>query len=184
MDHQGLEPLINQNRSNKTHSARLTSCMDQLAHFTITVNHITGKHLPLTDYLSRNPSAQPQTNEAYDEEYVVKNILPRYKFIPKYGSLSNYINQSKSEQDENERKTKNKPRPKDARKQTAIDCLIDTTFTRNSPKPQATKSLNLTMVARTIDNLAAVDYWEETTELIQRWKEMLKPGIDRKTGGK
>ena len=166
-DHHGLEPLIKQNRTNKTHSARLTSCMDQLAHFTITVNHITGKHLPLTDSLSRNPSVQPQTDEAYDEEYVIENILPHYKFIHNYGCLSNHIKQSESEQDENERKTKNEPLPQDARKQTANDCLIDTTFTRNLSKPQATKSTNLTMVARTIENLAAVDSSEETTELIQ-----------------
>ena len=30
-----------------------------------------------------------------------------------------------------------------------------------------------------MDNLAAVDSSPETTELIQRWKEIIKPGIHR-----
>ena len=70
-DYQALEPFIKQNRSNKTYSARLTRWLDRLAYFTSNVNHIAGKHLALTDYLSRNPSALPQTDDAYDEEYVI-----------------------------------------------------------------------------------------------------------------
>ena len=52
--------------------------MDRLAHFTINVNHIAGEHSALTDYMSRNPSAPPQTDEAYVEEYVINNIIPHY----------------------------------------------------------------------------------------------------------
>ena len=40
------------------------------------------------------------------------------------------------------------------------------------------------MDVKTIDNLAAVDSSAETTELIQRWKEIVKPGIHHMTGGK
>ena len=99
-DHQALEPLIKRNRSNKTYSARLTRWLNRLAHFTINVNHITGKHLALTDYLSRNPTAPPQADEAHDEEYVIKNIVPHYKFISKYGCLSNHVDQSQNGMDE------------------------------------------------------------------------------------
>ena len=60
-DHQALEPLIKRNRSNETYSARLTRWLDRLAHFTINVNHIAGKHSALTDYLSRNPSTRERT---------------------------------------------------------------------------------------------------------------------------
>ena len=77
-------------------------------HFTINVIHIAGKHLALSVYLSRNLSASPETDEAYDEKYVINNIF-------KY-----------------EHKANNKSRPQDTRKQTAIDCLNNTTFTRNS----------------------------------------------------
>ena len=111
-DHQALEPLIKRNRSNKTCSARLTRWLDRLAHFTINVNHIAGKHLALTDYLSRNPTAPPQTDDAYDEEYVINNILSHYKFISKYGCLSNQSDQSEGGTDETEHKTNNKSRSK------------------------------------------------------------------------
>ena len=40
------------------------------------------------------------------------------------------------------------------------------------------------MDVKTLDNLAAVDFSTETNQLIQRWKEIVKPGIYRMTGGK
>ena len=40
------------------------------------------------------------------------------------------------------------------------------------------------MDARTIDNTAAVDSSAETTEIIKRWKEIVKPGVYRISGGK
>ena len=75
-DHQALEPLIKRNRSNKTYSARLTRWLDRLAHFDINIKHIAGKHLALTDYLSRNPISSPEPIENYDEEYVINCITP------------------------------------------------------------------------------------------------------------
>ena len=133
--------------------------MDRWAHFTINVIHIAGKHLALTDYLSRNPSAPPQTDEAYVEEYVISNVIPHYKFIFKHGCLSNHVNQSEHEMVEKEHKVKNKPRSQDARKQIAIDCLNNSTLTRNATAETITK-----MDIKTIDNLAAVDPSAETTE--------------------
>ena len=113
-DHQALEPLIKRNRSNITYSARLTRWLDRLAHFMINVTHIAGTHLALTDYLSRNPKAPSQTNDTYDEEYVIHNILPHSKFISKHGCLSNELDQSQGGTDKSEHKTKNKPRSKEA----------------------------------------------------------------------
>ena len=40
------------------------------------------------------------------------------------------------------------------------------------------------MDARTIDNLEATDSSPETTESIKQWREIVKPGIYRLTGGK
>ena len=151
--------------------------LDRLAYFTINVSHIAGKHLALVDYLSRNPSAPPQTDEAYDEEYVINNVIPHYKFISKHGCLSNHVNKSESETVENGRKANNKPRSQDARKQIAIDCRNSSTLTRNALE-------SFKMDIKTIDNLAAVDSSAETTEFIQRWKEIVKPGMYRMTGGK
>ena len=40
------------------------------------------------------------------------------------------------------------------------------------------------MDVRTIDQIAATDPSVETAELVQRWKDIGKPGINRPTGGK
>ena len=180
-DHQALKPLIKRNRSNKTYSARLTRLLDRLAHFTINVNHIAGKHLALTDYLSRNPTALPLTDDAYDEAYVINNILPHYKFTSKHGCLSYQFDQSESGTDRSEHKANNKLRSKETREHTAINCLNNTALTRTKAKPS---NLNSTMDARTIDQTAATDSSVETTELKQRWRDIVKPGIYRLTGGK
>ena len=87
-DHQALEPLIKRNRSNKTYSARLTRWLDRLAHFDINIKHIAGKHLMLTDYLSKNPVAKPVPIENYDGEYVINCIIPLLEFINTHGSIS------------------------------------------------------------------------------------------------
>ena len=158
-DHQALEPLIIRNRSNKTYSARLTRWPDRLAHFTINVNHIAGKLLALTDYLSRNPVLPPQADNTYDEEYVINNILPHYSFISKHGCLSNHSNQLESGTENNERKANNKPRTNDARQQTAIDCLYSDTYTRSSSNNvnniQHTK---FTLDAKTIENIETIQF--------------------------
>ena len=135
-DLQALEPLIKRNRSNKTYSARLTRWLYRLAHFTINVNHIAGKHLALTDYLSRNPTAPPQTDDAYGEEYVINNILPHYKFISKHGCFSNQFDQSESGTDKGEPKANNKLRSKETREDTAINCLNNTALTRTKSNLQ------------------------------------------------
>ena len=174
-DHQALEPLIKRNRSNKTYSARLTRWLDRLAHFSINVSHIAGKHLALTDYLSRNPSAPPQADDAYDEEYVINNIVPHYKFVVKYGCLSNHFNQSHDATRISESKHSK------TRDKTAIACL-------NRPPESCinsiTNSNNLTMDARTIDNREAADSSAETRQLIARWRDIVKPGIYRQSRGR
>ena len=173
-DHQAREPLIKRNRSNKTYSARLTRWLDRLAHFSINVGHMAGKHLTLTDYLSRNPSAPPQADDAYDEEYVINKIVPHYKFVVKYGCLSNHFNQSHDATRISESKHSK------TREQTAIACL-------NRPPESCINSIansnNLTMDARTIDNLEAADSSAETRQLIARWRDIVKPGIYRQSGG-
>ena len=40
------------------------------------------------------------------------------------------------------------------------------------------------MDAKTIDNIAAIDPSVETTELVQRWQDIIKHGIYALTGGK
>ena len=51
-DHQALEPLNKRNRCNKQNSTRLTQWLDRLTHCDISIQHIAGSILKLTDYLS------------------------------------------------------------------------------------------------------------------------------------
>ena len=143
MDHQTIPQLIKRNRSHKTYSERLTQWLDRLAHFFIIVNHIAGKRLTLTDYLSRNPLLPPRTDDdAYDEEYVINNVLPHYNFISKHGGLSNHTNQSESRTEKSETKANNKPRTNDARQQIAIDWLYIDTHTRIDDKSVRERELS------------------------------------------
>ena len=137
-----------------------------------------GKILALTNYSSGNPSALPQTDEAYDEECVIINIfdiLPHYKLNSKRGCFRNHIDQSESGTDGNERRTNNEPRSKGAREQVAIDCPNNVTYTRTNLKPNTTKSLRVAIDARTTEELEAVDSSAATAGFIQRWKKIVKP---------
>ena len=175
-DHQALVPLIKRNRSNKTYSARLTRWLDRLAHFTINVNHIAGKHLALTNYLSRNPIAPAQNDDVYEEEYVIINIAPHYGLVSTFGCPSNHFNQSQSTNGTANSTKANKYRSSDnTREQNAIHSL---TRTPNS-------DVNLpTMDAKLIDNFERIDSSQKTANLIERWRNIVKPGIYRLSNGK
>ena len=168
-DHQALEPLIERNWSNKTYSARLTRWLDRLAHFTFNVHHIAGKHLALTVYLSRNPILLQQTDNAYDEEYVIDDIRPHYNFICKHRCLSNHGDQSEFTTEKSERKANNKPRTSDVRQQIAIDCFDTNTYTRSqSHKQNFGQHIKITMDANTIKEIEASNPTAETIELKNR----------------
>ena len=104
--------------------------------------------------------------------------------MSKYGCLSNQKNQSDNEASENERSANNKSRSKDAREQTAIDCRKSSTFTQTKFTISNLNSSKTKIDAKTIDNIEANNPSQETTELIQRWRDIVKPGIYRMTGGK
>ena len=181
-DHQALEPLIKPNRSNKTYSARLTRWLDRLAHFTINVNHIAGKHLALTDYLSRNPLAPAQRDDAYEEEYVINSIASHYGFASKFGCLSNHFNQSQSKNKRTKLSKANKYRSTDnTREQNAISSRDRTT---KSDVEFKSKSNLITMDAKTIDSLEKINSSKRTTDLIERWRNIVKPGVYRLSNGK
>ena len=183
--HQSLQPLIERKRSYRTYSARLTRWLGRLAHFTNNVNHIAGEHTALKDYLSRNPISPPQTDDEYDEEYVINSILPHYNSISKCGCLSNHINQSENKTEKSERKVNNKPRTNDTRQQTAIDCLHSDTHARKySSEPNYSKCIKFTKDARTIDNIEASNPSAEAIDLGNRSSEIVKHGIYRMTRGR
>ena len=104
-DHQALEPLIKRKRSNHHYSARLTRWLDRLAHFDIALQHIAGRNLKITDYLSRNPVEGAPTKSKYSEEYVINKLIEPVKLNTKYGSLFD----SQSECSKQDTETKQNP---------------------------------------------------------------------------
>ena len=86
--------------------------------------------------------------------------------------------------DKRDRKINNKPRSGDAREQSAIDCLNSAAYKLATYKPTILKGINFKLDGRSIDNLEAVDSFPETTDLIRRWRDIVKPCMYRMTGGK
>ena len=181
-DHQALEPLIKRNCSNKTYSARLTRWLVRLAHFTISVIHIAGKHIALMGFLSRNPNAPPQRDEAYEGEYVSNSIVPQYDFFSKVGCLSNHFVQSQSRSETPKGTKSNKQRSTEYRReQNAINSIDRITTSSTNRQNQID---NKAMDAKTIDNLEKIDNSQETIDLIERWRNIVKPSIYRLSNGK
>ena len=73
-DHQALEPLLKRNKTNKQYSARLTRWLDRLNHFDICLKHTAGKKIKFTDFISQNPTKNPEPEENYEEEFVINAI--------------------------------------------------------------------------------------------------------------
>ena len=191
-DHQALEPLIKRNRTNKTYSARLTRWLDRLAHFDINIKHIAGKHLALTNYLSRNPISKPESIENYDEEYVSNCIMPLLEFINNYGSVASQ-NKLETRTDQNEQREQttnqsersrlNKPKSKEnkANKRSSSLPHSNTADTKKLNTIQTVQEI--TMDIRRIERIEKEDHSEETLNLTKRWRELVKPGEHRTSNG-
>ena len=173
-DHQALEPLLKRNRSNKTYSARLTRWLDRLAHFDININHIAGNHLALTDYLRRNPVMNANSDDIYDEEYVINCIIPLHAFTDQFGCLSNAETKSTSQTSQSETRGVNKTAA-DKQNQSKIE---------HSRIQLVNLDRKMPIKNHIIDRLAELDQSEDTQRLIARYREIIKPGVYRKSGGK
>ena len=184
-DQQALEPLINRNRSNKTYSARLTRWLIGLAHFDINIKHIARKHLALTDYLSRNPISSPDPIENYDEEYVINCITPLLEFINNHGSITSKMN--KEARTDDIEKCERKFNQSESSKRNEPKSDWNKTNKRSSLLPQLNivdrNTINnekhnheTIMDIRRIEQIEADDPSEETQQLVNRWKELVKPG--------
>ena len=61
-------------QANKQYSAQLTRWLDRLNHFDICLKHIAGKEIKFTDFISRNPTENPEPEKNYEEEFVINAI--------------------------------------------------------------------------------------------------------------
>ena len=93
-DHQALEPLLKRNKTNKQYSALLTRCLDRLNHFDISLKHTAGKQIKFTDFISRNPTENPEPEENNEEEFVINAIARLATVNARIGRI---FNQSETE---------------------------------------------------------------------------------------
>ena len=73
-DHKALLSALRNNRANKTYQSRLIRWVDKLLPFDFTVNHLAGKEMGLTNYLSRDASGEPEPVSNCDEKFVVASM--------------------------------------------------------------------------------------------------------------
>ena len=73
-NHTALISALKPNWANKPRQSRLSRWADKLLTYTFTVNHIPGKDLGFTDYLSRHPHLTPPPISSDDESFVVNRI--------------------------------------------------------------------------------------------------------------
>ena len=54
----------------------------------MTVNHIAGEEIKLTDYLSRHPNDEAENETHYEEEYVINALRPLLYFSERTNGLT------------------------------------------------------------------------------------------------
>ena len=79
IDHTAHLSAPKTNRANKSRQSRLCRWVDKLLPYTFTINHIPGKDMGFTDYLSRNPHLNPP-HISPDDELVVVNRINEFTF--------------------------------------------------------------------------------------------------------
>ena len=84
-DYQALKPLIKRKRCKKQKSTRLTRWIDRLAHFDVSIQHITGSNLKFGDFLCRNPVDGATTENLYEEQKVKNFLTEQVQLNLKYG---------------------------------------------------------------------------------------------------
>ena len=73
-DHTALLSALKPNRANKSRQSRLIRWVDKLLPYTFLIQHIPGKDMGFTDYLSRNPHQKPPPISPDDELFVINRI--------------------------------------------------------------------------------------------------------------
>ena len=183
-DHQALEPLIERTRSNKTYSARLTRWLDRLAQFDIQIKHFAGKHLRLTDYLSRKPIASPEPIEIYDEEYVILCLIPLLELVNNYGSITDERKTTKrTDQTSNSHYTNSQSETRHVQKLQTGDnkrnnckSLLPVENSIRNPNYKNYHYKNKKIAIKTVEKIERENPSEETLKLTKRLKDIVEPG--------
>ena len=71
---QALLTALKENRGNKSYQSRLTRWVDRLLPIHFTVEHVPGKNMGFAEYLSTNPSGEPNLPSEEDKNFVINAI--------------------------------------------------------------------------------------------------------------
>ena len=152
--------------------------------------NIAGEYQNLTDYLSRNPSSNPEPIENYDEEYVINCIIPLLEFINNHGSITDEKESTARTDRTNLHQTNSqsnsrhvlKPQTSD-NKQQHRSSLLPQQISVHTHQYKNKYIQNKEIDLKTIEMIAKQDPSEETLKLTTRWREKTKPGDYRYTQG-
>ena len=194
-DHQALEPLLKRNKTNKQYSARLTRWLDRLNHFDICLKHTAGKEIKFTDFISRNPTENPESEENYEEEFVINAIAQLATVNARIGRIFDQSEDATTAAEANMRDTRSLI---DTRRHQTNKSHIDSNYriqqhSFNTDRIKMNNNENNTRFFRTDgqlrhhwgadDDIMAIinarDKSPETTELVRRRIQLARPGIMR-----
>ena len=126
----------------------------------------------------------PETIENYDEEYVMNCITPLLEFINNHGSITGKKNkeartddmekcEQKFNQSESSKRNEPKSKLKKTNKRSSLLPQLNT-VDRNTIN-NVKHNYETVMDIRCIEQIEADDPSEETLQLVNRWKELVKP---------
>ena len=148
--------------------------------------------MALTDYFSRNPLSKPKSIENYDKAYVNNCIIPLLEFINNLRSVASKKKlEARTDQiewcekiiNQSEQSNSNKPKPKEnkANKRSSSLPHPNTVYPN---KLNVTQTVHeTTLDNRRIEQIGKEEASEETLDLTNRWKEIIKPGEYRTSNG-
>ena len=67
----------------------MTRWLDRLYHFDISLKHTAGKEIKFTEFISRNPTKNPEPEENYEEEFVINAIAQLATVNARIGRIFN-----------------------------------------------------------------------------------------------
>ena len=194
-DHQALEPLLKRNKTNKQYSARLTRWLDRLNHFDICLKHTAGKEIKFTDFISPNPTENPEPEENYEEEFVINAIAQLATVNARIGRIFDQSEDATTAAEANMRDTRSLI---DTRRHQTNKNHIDSNYriqqhSFNTDRIKMNNNENNRRFFRTDGQLR--HHWgadddimafinarhksPETTELVRRRIQLARPGIMR-----
>ena len=193
-DHQALEPLLKRNKQ-INNTVRLTRWLDRLNHFDICLKPTAGEEIKFTDYISRNPTENPEPEENYEEEFVINAIAQLATVNARIGRIFDQSEDATTASEANIRDTRSLI---DTRRYQTNKSHIDSNY-RIQQHSSDTDCLKLnnnennTRFFRTDgqlrhhwgadDDIMAIinarDKSSETAELVRRRVQLARPGVMR-----